>query len=242
MDIAVEPTEVSADQALVSIVVPVLDERDSLPRCLASLSGQQPPCEVLVVDGGSTDGTRALAASTQGVRVVDAPPGRASQMNAGARAARGALLWFLHADCTAPPGAVAALRRTLADPRVALAAFRFAIDGDRPAYRLIERGVALRCRLLRLPYGDQGLALRRATFERIGGFEDVPLFEDVRLVRAARRLGRLALLPLALPTSPRRWERTGMLRLTVLHLRLALLERLGVPPARLAARRAQGTR
>ncbi len=219
------------------MIIPTLDEASRLPRCLAALADQPPPCELIVADGGSRDGTRALAAAHGAVRLVDAPRGRATQMNAGARASRGELLWFLHADCVPPAGALDAIRSALADPRAALAAFRFAIDGRRAAYRLIERGVALRTRLLRLPWGDQGLALRRTDFEAVGGFEEIPLFEDARIVRALRRRGRLATIPLPLPTSARRWESRGPWRLTALHLRLALLERLGAAPDALARHR-----
>ncbi|MBZ5638184.1 MAG: TIGR04283 family arsenosugar biosynthesis glycosyltransferase [Acidobacteriia bacterium] len=220
--------------SLVSIVIPVLDEERPLARCLAALTSEAAPWEAVVVDGGSRDRTREVARSFEGVRVIVAPRGRARQMNAGAAGTSGELLWFLHADCVPRPGAVAAIRRALDDPGTSLGAFRFRLDGDRRAYRLLEYGVAARVRLFGLPFGDQGLFLRRATFDAIGGFRDVPLFEDVYLVREARRRGRLARLPMPLPTSPRRWETRGLLRSSGTDLALLVLERLGVSAARLA--------
>ncbi len=218
----------------IALIVPTLNEARTLPRCLAGLDLQDERLRVVVADGGSTDGTRRVAEGLGATLVVEAPRGRAAQLNAGAAAARADVLWFVHADCRAPAGAPDAIRRALADPRVVGGAFRFALDGRGAALRLLELGVRVRCALLRLPYGDQGLFVRRAVFETMGGFPGIPLFEDVRLVRALKRRGRLALLPLCLPTSPRRWRRDGVAGTTARHLALAVLERVGVPPERLA--------
>jgi rSAM/selenodomain-associated transferase 2 len=224
---------------LVSVIVPALDEEVALPGCLAALQAQAPPLEVIVVDGGSRDATRALAAGTAGVTLLESDPGRATQMNRGAAAARGELLWFVHADCRPLPGSVAALRGALAHPHVSIGSFRFALDAAGAAYRLYEWGVALRVAVLRQPYGDQGLFMRARDFAAVGGYPELPLFEDARLVRALRRRGRLARLRLPLPTSARRWERIGLLRTSAQHLQLGLLERLGVPVEVLARRRAR---
>ncbi len=218
----------------VSIVIPAWEEREHLPKCLARLREQEAPVEVLVVDGGSTDGTPEAARAFSDVVVLEGPRGRARQMNEGARLARGDLLWFLHADSLPAPGSVAAIRRALANPRVRVGAFRFRLDGSRIGYRVVEAGVSLRTRWLRLPFGDQGLFVRRTDFEAIGGYREIPLFEDVRLVREMRRKGRLALLDLPLVTSARRWESNGLWATTLLHWRLLALERLGVGPERLA--------
>lgn len=221
------------ERSLVSIVVPTWNEREALPRCLSLLREQEPPWEILVVDGGSTDGTVDAARTFPDVKIVEAPRGRARQMNEGARLARGDSLWFLHADSRPAPGSVAAIRDTLRDPRVAGGAFRFVLDGTRPGYRVIEAGVALRTRCLGLPLGDQGLFLRRADFEAIGGYRDVPLLEDVYLVRSIRRRGRLAVLDLPLVTSCRRWEAHGLAATTFRHCWLLVLEKLGTSPGRL---------
>jgi uncharacterized protein len=225
---------------LVSIIVPVLDEREALPVCLAALAGEAPPLEILVADGGSRDGTRELALSA-GVRLLDAPRGRARQMNAAAAAARGEALWFLHADSVPPPGAVDAIRSALRDPRVAGGAFRLALTGRRAGYRVVEWGANLRTRLFGLPYGDQGLFTRRGTFDAVGGYGDVPLFEDVYFVRALRRRGRLAIIGRPLGTSPRRWERGGLFRTSAMNAALLVAERLGAGPTTLARWR-YGTR
>jgi len=211
-----------------SVVIPTLNEERRLPACLAALAQQGGAIEIIVADGGSTDRTRELARRVPNVRLVEGPTGRGAQMNAGARAATGAYLWFLHADCLPPAGGASAIRRCLADERTTVGAFRFALDSHRWRYRVVEAGVRLRCRLLHLPYGDQGLFLRRTTFERLGGFRDEPLFEDLHLVRAARRIGRVAIVPLALPTSVRRCVRDGVVLTTVRNQLLLLGERFGV--------------
>ncbi|MDH3199188.1 MAG: TIGR04283 family arsenosugar biosynthesis glycosyltransferase, partial [Candidatus Krumholzibacteria bacterium] len=219
----------------ISVVVPTLNEADALPRCLSALDCTDERLQVIVADGGSTDGTLRIAASFERALVVSAPAGRAGQMNAGAKASRGEALWFLHADCRPPCGAPDAIRRALADPRVAGGAFGFALDGPGFALRVLELGVRLRCLLFRLPYGDQGLFVRRSVFEGVGGFQEIPAFEDVRLVRAIKKRGRLALLPARLPTSPRRWRRDGVIRTTARHLAMSVMERLGASPERLAS-------
>jgi rSAM/selenodomain-associated transferase 2 len=202
------------------------------------LAIQAGPLEVIVADGGSTDRTVAIATAVPGVQVVHAPRGRGTQMNAGVRAATGEILWFLHADCRPPAGAAAAIRRALARDAVSGGAFRFALAGRRWGYRVVEWGVRLRCRLFRLPYGDQGLFLRRETFDAVGGYRDTPIFEDLYLVRALRRHGWVVTLPAPLPTSPRRCARDGILRTVLRNQALLVGERLGVAPERLAALRA----
>jgi rSAM/selenodomain-associated transferase 2 len=221
----------------VSVIVPTLDEERSLPRCLESLELLDEPFEVVVVDAGSSDATARIAESHPRVRLIHSPRGRARQMNAGAREARGRFLWFLHADCTAPAGALPELRRVLADERVALGAFRFVLDARGAIFRLVELGVRLRCIFRRTPYGDQGLFVRRDVFESIGGFEEIPILEDVRFVRSARKLGEIRVVDLPLVTSARRWRRAGVVRTIARHQLILLLDRLGVSPARLASLR-----
>jgi len=219
---------------ILSVVIPTLNEEARLPGCLTALARQGGAIEVVVADGGSTDRTRELASRFPGVRVVVSAPARGLQMNAGARVANGELLWFLHADCVPPAGAASMIRRCLADPATTLGAFRFALDSRQWRYRIVEAGVRLRCRLLHLPYGDQGLFLRRTTFEALGGYREEPLFEDLHLVRAARVAGRVVCLPYPLPTSVRRCRRDGVVRTTVRNQLMLLGERFGVAPASLA--------
>lgn len=220
--------------SVVTVVIPTWQEAKTLLLCLELLRRHEPPLEIIVVDGGSSDGTVEAALAFPGVRVVEAPRGRAGQMNRGAELARGDYLWFLHADSLPAAGSVTAIRTALQDPLVSGGAFRFRLNGGRPSYRLIEAGANLRSRWFQLPFGDQGLFVRRADFKAIGGYRDVPLFEDVYLVREMRRRGRLALVELPLVASPRRWEAGGVGATTLMHWGLLALERLGVGPERLA--------
>lgn len=211
-----------------SVIIPALDEEELVRRAVRSVRDE---AEVIVVDGGSEDGTREVAAA-EGASVLVTEPGRGRQLDAGARQATGDWLVFLHADTCLEGGWAAALRRLR--PGVVGGAFRFAIDSPRRRYRLVEAGVALRCRLWRLPYGDQGLFVRREIYGMIGGFSPLPLMEDVAFVRQLLGAGGLAFLPVRALTSPRRWERRGIVATTVLNWWLLGLYAFGRRPDRLA--------
>ena len=189
-----------------SVVIPALDEADRIAEAVASAAAEG--VEVLVVDGGSSDGTseRAEAASA---RVLRASPGRARQLGVGAHAARGDVILFLHADTKLPAGWDAAVRHALADPEVAGGAFRFRFDAAGAALRLIEWGARLRVALFGLPYGDQALFVRRGVLEAMGGVPQAPIMEDLDLVREIKRRGRLARLGLPATTSARRYRDRG---------------------------------
>jgi rSAM/selenodomain-associated transferase 2 len=211
-----------------SVVIPALDEEERVAEAIRSVRDD---AEVIVVDGGSRDGTRAAAAAA-GAAVIASAAGRGVQLDAGARAARGEWLVFLHADTRLEAGWAAALRSLPA--AVVGGAFRFALDPPRPAYRWLEAGVALRCRLFRLPYGDQGLFARREAYSRIGGFRPLPLMEDVDFVRRLRRAGRLAFPEVGAFTSARQFEQRGLLATSLRNLWLLGLYSAGRPPERLA--------
>ncbi len=226
------PTE-SAATAGLSIVIPTWRDDAALSRLLAQLATLEPCAdELLVVDGADSAATRELA-SAGGAHYLSSQPGRGTQLNRGARAARGAVLWFLHADAVVAPHSIAAIRQSL-DAGADSGAFRFEFGGRRGAtQRLLERGIAWRG-AVGVVYGDQGLFMRRATFERAGGFAEAPLFEEVPLVRALRRAGGFRVLETPILVSPRRWEQDGFWRRTASNRLLALGHAAGISPVRLA--------
>lgn len=214
---------------MLSVVIPALDSEPSLGACLDALG---PVAELIVVDGGSRDATREIAASA-GARLVLSPKGRGPQLVAGAEAARGDWLLFLHADTRLGPGwSDAASAHMAADPFCA-ACFRFRLDDGAWQARLVERSVALRVGLLRLPYGDQGLLLSRALYDRVGGYRPLPLMEDVDLIRRIGRR-RLAVLPVDALTSAERWRRDGWFRRSARNLACLSLYRAGMSAERVA--------
>lgn len=214
-------------------IVPTLDEVTSLPRTLADLSAAGVPA--IVADGGSTDGTVPVARAA-GAVVVEAPRGRAAQLREGAARADADWLFFLHADSRFDGRAADALSRFLADAdSSAFAHFRFALEGRAPFHRFIEVGQRLRERLTGLVYGDQGLIVARALYERAGGYPDWPLLEDVGMVeRLVAVGGRPVRLEATLPTSPRRYDRDGRFREWLRNIAIITLYRAGVAPERLA--------
>ena len=227
-----------------SVVIPALNEE---ARVAAAVRSVREDAEVIVVDGGSTDATRQEAEKA-GANVLVTTAGRGLQLDAGARVARGDWLVFLHADTWLERGWAPALQAL--PPSVVGGAFRFALDEPRWAYRWLEAGVALRCRLFRLPYGDQGLFARRAAYHAVGGFRPLPLMEDVDFVRRLGRAGRLAFPAVRAMTSARRFERHGLAATSLRNLWLLGLYAAGRPPERLArayaprgltARRASGS-
>jgi rSAM/selenodomain-associated transferase 2 len=216
----------------VSVIIPTLNEAACLPAALRALSAEG-PAEVLVVDGGSTDGTCDRVGSA--ARLLHAPRGRAAQMNAGAAEARGDVLLFLHADCTLEPGALRAAEVCLARPGVAAGCFHMTVQGPRMVYKLLGACATARVRLTGLVYGDQGLFVRRAVFARAGGFPSLGLMEDVFLSKALRRLGRVVVAPRRIYVSARRWQRRGVVRQTLRNWALTALAAGGIHPDRLAA-------
>jgi rSAM/selenodomain-associated transferase 2 len=218
---------------MLSIIVPVLDEADNLERLLPHLSERCPDAEVIVVDGGSADATALVARAWPGARYLAGERGRARQMNAGARAARGDILLFLHADTLLPPDAAASIARALADPEVAGGRFDVRFANPHPAYRVIATFMNWRSRLTGIATGDQAIFVRREVFEALDGYPDIPLMEDVELCVRLKRRGRVRCLRSRVITSARKWEREGILRTVVLMWTLRLLRVLRVDPARL---------
>ncbi|MHB8657328.1 MAG: TIGR04283 family arsenosugar biosynthesis glycosyltransferase [Solirubrobacteraceae bacterium] len=223
----------SADP-LISIVVPVLDEAAALPGLLDHLVRLRGRFEVLVADGGSTDTTVEIAREHPGApTVIDAPRGRAHQCNAGARAARGEAILFLHADTLLPACAYACLTAALADPSVLGGNFALRFDGADRFSRVLGAWYGLQ-RRAGVYYGDSAIWLRRTAFERLCGFRPLAIMEDYDLVRRLERAGRTACLPGPALTSPRRWQRHGLARTISGWVAIRWLYLAGVSPERLA--------
>jgi len=208
-----------------SVIVPTLNERDELAATLFGV-GREAGVEVIVSDGGSTDGTLEIA-RLFGAEVVCGPASRGRQLNAGAARARGGTLLFLHADTRLPPGYGDVIRRVLAQRHTSAGAFTLAIEGAAPGLRLVEATVALRSRRLGRPYGDQAMFLSATTFRAAGGFPDVPYMEDYVLLARLRPFGRVRIAHAAVRTSGRQWKRRGIVRTTLHHQKRILRHHLG---------------
>lgn len=215
----------------ISIVVPTLNEEESLLATLAS--AREPGVrEIIVVDGGSTDRTPELAAQ-HADRALGAQIGRAHQMNAGAAVATGEVLLFLHADTRLPEGFSEAVSMALADRMVVGGRFDVSLMPGSPLLWLTATLLNLRSRWTRVSTGDQGIFVRREVFEALGGFPPIPLMEDVEFSRNLKRAGQVACLRQRVTTSSRRWRQDGVVRTILLMWSLRCLYFCGVSPERL---------
>ncbi len=217
-----------------SVIIPTLDEQHNIESCICSVSAQGVQ-EIIVADGGSEDDTARLA-KAHGATLIPSERGRAKQMNAGASAATGDVLLFLHADCTLADGAIEEMRQQMIAPTTLAGYFRQRIDNRHPFYRLVEVGSNLRARWLRRPYGDQAMFFRSNFFYEIGGFPDVPIMEDLLIARNARARTRLKQMKHSATSSARRWERDGIWSQTLLNWEIAVSELCGIPLPDLASR------
>jgi rSAM/selenodomain-associated transferase 2 len=216
----------------ISIIIPVLNEAPTIASVISTAQTAN-NVEIIVADGGSSDGTADIATSL-GVRVVSTAPGRAAQMNAGAASATGDILLFLHADTHLPPEYDSGARRALAKPLAVAGAFQLKIDARQQSLRLVEKGVNWRSNFLQIPYGDQAIFLYSATFDKIGGFPDLPLMEDFEFVRRLKKQGRIEIVPQPVLTSARRWQQLGVIQTTTINQIVIIAYFLGVSPDRLA--------
>ena len=215
-----------------SVIIPVLNEAANVGRAIAS-AWTAGAYEVIVVDGGSEDETALLAAGMK-CHLLHSARGRAEQQNAGARAASGDVLLFLHADNWLAAGVSEQIDAALASPARVCGALRQKIEADGAAYRLLEWGNNLRVRLLGMPYGDQAIFVRRSTFENLGGFPDVPLMEDVLLMQRLRPKSWPVRIPGTVHISPRRWKKNGIVRQTLRNWWLLARFTCGASPETLA--------
>lgn len=228
-----------ADRPTVSVIIPALSEENILPGTIRSARAAGAD-EVIVVDGGSADGTLEVARTLADMALSESP-GRAAQMNAGARAASAEILLFLHADTRLPDGSIEAVREAVRHGGCLGGAFpvRLEISPGASSYRnamlrLTGRMINFRSRIFRAYTGDQGIFARREVFDAIGGFPGIPLMEDVAFSRSLSRRGKTLLLPIRITTSGRRWESFGPLRTILLMWGLRAAWRLGMSPDRCA--------
>ena len=226
---------------VISIIIPTLNEAKNLAATLVSTESRA-DVEIMVVDGGSSDGTIEVAKSF-GVRLLTTSAGRARQANAGGLAAGGEILVFLHGDTRLPRGFSRYVLDILRKPGVVAGAFTLGIDGCEFGFRIIEMLANFRSSLFQMPYGDQGIFLRTEVFRALGGFPDMVLMEDFVLVQRLRKRGKVTMAPVAVKTSARRWRELGILKTTLINQAVLLAYFLGSNPERLARwyRRQQGS-
>jgi rSAM/selenodomain-associated transferase 2/rSAM/selenodomain-associated transferase 1 len=216
----------------ISIIIPTLNEAGVIKAAINRLPRSE-QLEIIVVDGGSADGTARIAREL-GARVLSAAPSKAGQMNAGAAEARGDVLLFLHADTRLPENFEEKVLSALNRSGFGAGAFSLGIDSRNRGLRFIERVANWRARLLKMPYGDQALFVARDLFNKIGGFPNYPIMEDFEFIRRLKRKSKIAILPESVQTSPRRWQNLGVFKTWILNQLIIVAYFIGIPPHRLA--------
>ena len=195
----------------ISIIIPTFNEEETISQCLETVI-DIPGIEVVVADGGSTDRTVEIAGQHRSVKVVTSVMGRSVQMNKGAESASGEILLFLHADCVLSREAVLNARHVIGSSSFVGGAFKIRLLSDKFLYRIIEKGINFRSKIFKLPYGDQGLFVKRSVFEELGGFREMPNCEDLDFLCRLKKSGKIIILDEKISSSIRRWENHGILR------------------------------
>lgn len=216
---------------MISVIIPILNEEKILEKTLSRLQSELKNHELIIVDGGSTDGSTSIAEKYG--KVIKSERGRAKQLNGGAAAAKGDILIFLHADVWLEPGALAAVETVLSSGYVG-GGFLQKIDGRSILYRIIEIIADMRGKYLKVFYGDSGIFVSRNDFERIGGFPEVPIMEEMGFSKALRGLGKTKMVKPRIHISARRWVANGIVRTTAINWLITLLYFLGFSLGRLA--------
>jgi rSAM/selenodomain-associated transferase 2 len=223
----------SIDAAKISIIIPAINEAGNIQKTIATTQANL-NIEVIVVDGGSSDDTVAIAQSLN-VKVISSSPGRAVQMNAGTLAASGEILLFLHADTRLPIGFDEMIRTALQQPGIVAGAFKLRIDASLLSLRWVEWGVNVRSHFYQMPYGDQAIFLTKEVFQKIGSFPELPIMEDFELMRRLKRIGRIVIIPTPVVTSARRWLQKGVLKTMLLNQIVIIAYLLDVSPERICS-------
>ncbi|MDE0186098.1 MAG: TIGR04283 family arsenosugar biosynthesis glycosyltransferase [Candidatus Poribacteria bacterium] len=216
---------------MISVIIPILNEAKILERSLSKLGQQLQRHQLIIVDGGSTDGSLCIAKKFG--QILSSSQGRARQMNAGAAVATGDILLFLHADAWLEAGAIKGVEAAITTGYVG-GAFKQRIEGGHILYRLIERAANFRAQRLQLFYGDGGIFISKRHFHQIGGFPNVPILEEMEFSRKLQYLGKTTLVEPGIHISSRRWKKNGIVRTTALNWFITALYSLGVSPTRLA--------
>lgn len=219
-------------EASVSIIIPTLNEEQTIVHLLSYLKEIAPQAELIVSDGGSAD--RTVALSEPHARVVHSERGRGVQMNCGAAIARGEVLWFIHADCLPHRDSLAAIKELLTEETMVGGAFRYRHDNRGWIYRISDFFSNHKNRLIGTFYGDMGIFVRRETFDELGGYKPIALMEDIDFCQRLKKAGRTKIVPLPMITSSRRWEKEGALRNIIRNWLLQLAWKTGVSIDRLA--------
>lgn len=221
---------------MISVIIPTLNEETTVRQALEQFIGIAEPHEVIVADGGSADETIAIARHCElhGVKILSTPAGRARQMNAGARAALGDVLLFLHADTRLPSDGLEAVMQCMQGESMAGGRFKVKLDNQSFIYRIIGAMINVRDGIFGGFTGDQAIFIKKDTFEKIGGFREIDLCEDLDMARQLKSRGRVVRLPLFVTTSARRWEKGGAVKIILLMWLIRVLFYAGVSPQRLA--------
>ena len=228
-DVVASSNNYVSSRSLISVIIPTLDEEARIPATLLRVCNIQ-NVEVIVADGGSHDRT-AQYATEMGVRVITSSKGRSAQMNAGAEAASGEILLFLHADTLLPDDWAEHVSSVLAQPGTSAGAFEFRLDALLPGSRIIERLANLRSRRFHMPYGDQAIFMKADLFNQVGGFPSLPIMEDFELIRQLQKHGKVRTADVAAITSARRWREEGLLRTTLANQLVILAYTAGFSPS-----------